>query len=49
MFYIRNNEAVPIEPTSFSDLGMNEHDVEELIKNNTNLIAEDESMLIVGQ
>ncbi|WP_462411445.1 hypothetical protein [Neobacillus sp. Marseille-QA0830] len=49
MFYIKNNEALPIEPTSFSDLAMNEHDVEELIKNNTNLIAEDESMLIVGQ
>jgi len=28
---------------------MNEYHVEELIKNNTNLIAEDESMLIVGQ
>lgn len=49
MYYIRNKEAIPIEPTSFSELQMNEHDVEELIKNNTNLIAEDESMLIVGQ
>ncbi|WP_099363675.1 hypothetical protein [Fredinandcohnia onubensis] len=49
MFHIKNKEAVPIEPTSFTELGMNEHHVEELIKNNTNLIAEDESMLIVGQ
>lgn len=49
VYYIKNNEAITIEPTSFSELQMNEHDVEELIKNNTNLIAEDESMLIVGQ
>jgi hypothetical protein len=49
LYHIKNNEAVPIEPTSFSEIHMNEHDVEELIKNNTNLIAEDESMLIVGQ
>ncbi|MEH7384527.1 hypothetical protein V7147_03790 [Bacillus sp. JJ1521] len=49
MFHIKNKEAIPIEPTSFSELQMNEHDVEVLIKNNTNLIAEDESMLIVGQ
>jgi hypothetical protein len=49
LYYIKNKEAIPIEPTSFSELQMNEHDVEELIKNNTNLIAEDESMLIVGQ
>ncbi|MBB6451584.1 hypothetical protein HNQ94_000005 [Salirhabdus euzebyi] len=49
MYNIKNIEAIPIEPTSFSELQMTEHDIEELIKNNTNLIAEDESMLIVGQ
>lgn len=49
MFLIKNTEAIPIESTNFSELKMTEHDVEELIKNNTNLIAEDESMLIVGQ
>lgn len=49
MYYIKGNEAVAIEPTSFSKLSMNEHDLEELIKYNTNLIVEDESMLIVGQ
>lgn len=49
MYFIKNKEAIPIEPTCFSGINMNEHDVEELIKKNTNLIAEDESMLIVGQ
>lgn len=49
MYHISKNEAIYVEPTSFSELQMTEHDLEELIKHNTNLISEDESMLIVGQ
>ena len=49
MYHIKNNEAIFIEPTSFSEIQMTEHDLEELIKHNTNLIADEESMLIVGQ
>ena len=49
MYHIKNNEAIFIEPTSFSEIQMTEHVLEELIKHNTNLIADEESMLIVGQ
>ncbi|MFC4402511.1 hypothetical protein [Gracilibacillus xinjiangensis] len=49
MYLIKSEEAISVENTSFSDINMTERDVEELIKNNTNLITEDESMLIVGQ
>jgi hypothetical protein len=50
MYYINNKQATPITPTTFSELGMNEQNLEELIKENVNLITEDEeSMLIIGQ
>lgn len=44
-------QAVPIESTTFKELGMTERDdIEELIKLNTDLITdEDSSILIVGQ
>lgn len=49
MFHISGNKANPIESTTFSDLNMSEKEIEEIIKENTALITEDESMLIVGQ
>lgn len=50
MYLIKeDSKTVLLEPTSFSKLEMNEHDLEELIKNNPQLIAKDDSLLIVGQ
>lgn len=49
MFHIQGRTAKPIETTTFSELNMDEKDVEEIIKENSALITEDDSLLIVGQ
>ncbi len=49
MFHITGKDATPIKSTTFSELNMTEKDIEELIKENANLITEDDSLLIVGQ
>ena len=39
-----------IDPVTFSDLGMQENDIEELLRSNIDMICnEEESMLIVGK
>lgn len=51
MYYYKKEaeQVVAIEPTTFKELGMTEKDIEELIKKNTDLITEDETILIIGQ
>lgn len=49
MYYLKDNQALSIEPITFKEIGMSEKDIEELIKRNTDIITEDESILIVGQ
>jgi len=50
MYKISKYKAESIEPVTFSDLGMQESDIEELLRNNIEMIADEEkSMLIVGQ
>lgn len=49
MFHISENNATPIQSTTFTALNMTEKDIEELIKENTTLITDDDSMLIIGQ
>lgn len=50
MFGISDNSAFKIEPVTFSDLNMTENDIEEILRNNIEMICEDEeSMLIIGR
>lgn len=50
MYIIKGKKATKIEPTTFSELGISEDDVEEILRNNIELICdEEESMLIVGK
>ncbi|MGI6162844.1 MAG: hypothetical protein ACOYEQ_02820 [Bacillota bacterium] len=50
MYYIKVKEAERIESVTFSELGMQESDIEEILRCNIDMICEDEeSMLIVGQ
>lgn len=49
MHYIKDHQANLVKPTTFKDLGMNEHHLESLLAANIDLIASDESMLIIGQ
>lgn len=49
MFKIVDGKAVAVQETTFSSLDMTEREIEEIIKENTSLITEEESMLIVGQ
>jgi broad-specificity NMP kinase len=50
MYKISNLKAESIEPVTFSELGMQESDIEELLRTNIEMIADEEkSMLIVGQ
>lgn len=50
MYKINGRRAERIEATTFSDLEMQESDLEEILRNSIDLICDDEeSMLIVGQ
>ncbi len=50
MYRITCKEAERIESVSFSELGMQESDIEEILRCNIDMVCEDEeSMLIVGQ
>lgn len=50
MYNLSKNTAKRIEPISFSELKMKEENIEELLRNNIDMICEDEeSMLIVGR
>jgi hypothetical protein len=50
MYILKGKKAEEIEPVTFSDLGMQESDMEEIIRCSIDMICDDEeSMLIVGQ
>ena len=50
MYFLQNNKLTKIEETTFKDLGMKESHVEELLRQNIEMLCDEEdSMLIVGQ
>ncbi len=50
MYHIKGNKAERIEAVTFTDLGMQENDIEEILRCNIDMICdEEESMLIVGR
>ena len=50
MYSIKGKQAARIEPVTFSELNMTENDIEEILRNNIDMICdEEESMLIVGR
>ncbi|WP_316571399.1 hypothetical protein [Neobacillus sp. YIM B06451] len=50
MYNISGNKAVAVDAVTFSELGMTENDMEELLRANIEMICdEEESMLIVGK
>ena len=50
MYVIKGKNAEKIEPFRFSDLGIQERDIEEILRLNIDMLCDDEeSMLIVGQ
>jgi RecB family endonuclease NucS len=50
MYRIQGKRAIKIEEATFSALGIQETDLEELLRNNIDLLcSEEESMLIVGR
>jgi len=50
LYKISGNKSESIDPVSFAELGLQESDIEELLRRNIEMISEDEkSVLIVGQ
>lgn len=50
MYQIKGNKAERIEAVTFSELGMQENDIEEILRCNIEMICDDEeSMLVVGR
>jgi hypothetical protein len=50
MYNIKENRAVKVEPVTFSELGMQENDIEEILRSSIDMLCDDEeSMLIVGR
>ena len=50
MYSIKGNKAMRIEPTTFTELGMQENDIEEILRCSIDMLCDDEeSMLIVGR
>lgn len=50
MYNIKGNKALKIEPVTFSELGMHESDIEDILRINIDMLCdEEESMLIVGR
>lgn len=50
MYKISNNKAESIEPVTLAELGMQESHIEELLRQNIEMVSDEEqSMLIVGQ
>lgn len=50
MYSISSNKAIKIEPVTFSELGMIENDVEEILRTSIDMICDEEgSMLVVGR
>lgn len=50
MYILNNKQPAKIESITFTELGMKESDIEEILRQNVDMICDDEeSMLIVGQ
>ncbi|EAO9488576.1 hypothetical protein AKL49_25170 [Salmonella enterica] len=50
MYNIKNNKAIKIEAVTFSGIGMQENDIEEILRTSVDMLCDDEeSMLIVGR
>lgn len=50
MYYIKDNKAEKIEPVTFSDLNMQERDLEEILRCSIEILCDDEeSLLVVGR
>ena len=50
MYNIKKNRAEKLEPVTFSELGMQENDIEEILRCSIDMLCDDEeSMLIVGR
>jgi hypothetical protein len=50
MYNVKGNKAERIEPVTFSELGMQENDIEEILRTGIDIICDDEeSMLIIGR
>lgn len=50
MYNIKGKKAEKIEAVTFSDLGMQENDIEEILRCSVDMLCDDEdSMLIVGR
>lgn len=50
MYNIINTKAVKLESVTFSELGMQENDIEEILRGSIDMLCDDEeSMLIVGR
>lgn len=50
MYIVENGIPKKIEETTFSDLNMKESDLEEMLRQNVDMLCEEEvSMIIVGQ
>ncbi|PYZ96406.1 hypothetical protein CR205_11825 [Alteribacter lacisalsi] len=50
MYKIRGNDVETLEPATFSELGMSENDIEELLRLNISMLHdEEESLLVVGK
>ncbi|MBA2861833.1 hypothetical protein [Methanococcus maripaludis] len=50
MYSITNKKAAKVEATTFSQLGMNENDIEEILRCSIDMLCDDEeSLLIVGR
>lgn len=50
MYILKNNQPSKIEATTFAELHMKESDIEEILRQNVDMLCDDEeSMLIVGQ
>ncbi|WML52416.1 hypothetical protein RCG17_24045 [Neobacillus sp. PS3-12] len=50
MYNVKNKKALRLDAVTFSDLGMQESDIEEILRSSIDMLCEDEeSMLIVGR
>lgn len=50
MYILKNSQLLKIEATTFAELHMKESDIEEILRQNVDMLCDDEeSMLIVGQ
>lgn len=50
MFKLKGSTTEKLEPVTFTDLKMQESDIEELLRNNIEMLCDDEdSLLVVGR